>query len=70
MEKIHSSLQIYNNFYFDLKFYFVHLSILKQNKIDKKSENNESERKWLVVTILTTKIVKLDVNRFHSMRKV
>jgi len=71
MEKIHDSHQIYDIFYFDLKFYFVYFLIFKLEKIDKKLlENNERERKCFVVTILTTKMVKLGVNKFHSMRKV
>jgi len=71
MEKIRDSPQIYNIFYFDLKFYFVYFLILELEKIDKKLlENNEREKKWFVVTILTTKMVKLGVNKFHSMRKV
>jgi hypothetical protein len=71
MEKIRDSPQIYNIFYFDLKFYFVYFLILELEKIDKKLlENNEREKKWFVVTILTIKMVKLGVNKFHSMRKV
>jgi hypothetical protein len=71
MEKIHDSHQIYDIFYFDLKFYFFYFLILEPEKVDKKLlENNERERKWFVVTILTTKMVKLGVNRFYSMRKV
>jgi hypothetical protein len=71
MEKIRDSPQIYNIFYFDLKFYFVYFLILELEKIDKKLlENNEREKKWFVVTILTTKMVKLGVNKFHLMRKV
>jgi hypothetical protein len=71
MEKIHDSHQIYDIFYFDLKFYFVYFLILELEKVDKKLlENNERERKWFVVTILTTKMVNFCVNKFHSMRKV
>jgi len=71
MEKIRDSPQIYDIFYFDLKFYFVYFLILELEKVDKKLlENNERERKWFVVTILTTKMVKLGVNKFYSMRKV
>jgi hypothetical protein len=71
MEKIRDSPQIYDIFYFDLKFYFVYFLILELEKIDKKLlENNEREKKWFVVTILTIKMVKLGVNKFHSMRKV
>jgi hypothetical protein len=58
-------------FYFDLKIYFVYFLFLEPEKVDKKLlENNERERKWFVVTILTIKIVKLGVNKFHSIRKV
>jgi hypothetical protein len=71
MEKIRDSPQIYDIFYFDLKFFYYYFLILEPEKVDKKLlENNERERKWFVVTILTTKMVKLGVNKFYSMRKV
>jgi hypothetical protein len=49
---MHGSLQIHNNFYFDPKVYFIHFSIIKLKRKERKlSKNYKKERKLLVVAI-------------------
>jgi hypothetical protein len=40
---------------------------MRKKVIEKQKKN---KRKWLVFTILTTKIVKLGVNMFHLITKI
>jgi len=53
------------------KNYFVYFSISELERKERKLfKNYERERKCLVVAIPKTKMIKLGVDRFHSMRKV
>jgi hypothetical protein len=49
---MHGSLQIHNNFYFDSKVYFIHFSIIKLKRKERKlSKNYIYKKKILVVAI-------------------
>jgi hypothetical protein len=65
MKKIYDLIQIYDNFYFYLKFYFIHfqsLSLREERENDIKTR--KKSRKLLMVTISLIKIVMLGVNEF------
>jgi hypothetical protein len=49
---MHGSLQIHNNFYFDPKIYFIHFSIIKlkrkERKLSKNCKKKKRENDWLL----------------------
>jgi hypothetical protein len=52
---------------FFCSFFSPRVREMRKKVIEKQKKN---KRKWLVFTILTTKIVKLGVNMFHLITKI
>jgi len=58
----------FHNLNFDSKIYFCHFLVFVHGRESPK--NDYRKKKYLVVAIMTTKIIKFGVKIFHSIRNI